>query len=253
MRSYLEATTYLCDAFEDLIVNGDFKYGESTFISDTLMMTRIIKIVKLPTSDTVKSGRKMSSFSLEPIVAKALTELAETDESFFDCCAEVCELNLIANAPLSAEMRIFAARVVSGDLTRPTKKSRPFKKNWTETSLMLLGALDVAERFNLTLTRNDEGSNRSSACDAVAEALTVCGRKTKYSEIKYLAVHPDKKKFREQVDVSRKLAARIRSTGDAERELGSEGDRFLQEAVLTDVVDIAVAYFTDDQISSFET
>ena len=47
-------------------------------------------------------------------------------------------------------------------------------------------------------TRNDEPRSKHSACDAMAEALTVCGRKTNYTELKNLMVATNKKRFRDE-------------------------------------------------------
>ena len=56
-------------------------------------------------------------------------------------------------------------------------------------------ALKVRDRFGLDLTRN-EASPSLSASDAVAEALTVCGRLTKFEEVAALCTHADHRQFR---------------------------------------------------------
>jgi len=58
--------------------------------------------------------------------------------------------------------------------------------------------LETRDGFGLTLTRNDEAKHKMSVCDALAEALTVCGRKTTYAEIKKLYVHRDFARFRKE-------------------------------------------------------
>jgi hypothetical protein len=254
MKSYPNATSYLCDFFEDRIENGDFNYNESTFLDTILRMSELIKVTKPDLSQTDKIyGKNIHSYEVHPLVAQVLVELAEIDESFYDCCAEICSLNILGRSSLAPPMLAFASRVLSGDITRPAKRSRPFKKNWIETSAMYIAALEVSWRFDLFLTRNDEGSNKFSACDAVAEALTICGRKTKYSEIKYLMVHPDKAKFRDQVNMMRKFNKRIEKTKVQDAQIGSDQNIFLLNSILNDVVDIAAAYFTDEQIRNLDS
>lgn len=254
MKNYPNATGELCDFFEDMIVDGNFRFEESSFLATILLSANLIKTAPIESKHvSTASGKMLRGYVIHPIAMRILVALAETDNSCFDCCAEICSFNIIANVDLPLELRGFASRVLYGDLTRPSKSSRPIKKNWLELSTVYLATLMARDTFDLFLTRNDEGHNKYSACDAVAEALTICGRETKYSEIKYLAVHPDKKKLREQVQVMLKLNKRLEKISASDIALNTDETILAQQETLGAVLDIMNAYFTDAQINALDT
>ena len=67
-----------------------------------------------------------------------------------------------------------------------------------ETSFLYSLGTTARDQFDLNLTRNDVSDHRQSACDALSEALGICGCKKSYSEIKRLFVHSDYERFREE-------------------------------------------------------
>jgi hypothetical protein len=248
LKNYPTATGELCDLFEDLIVDGDFKFDESSFLPQILRLAKLITVVpKEERHHVTSSGKKLRGYALHPSAMKILLAFVETDGDCFDCCSEICSFNVLAGVHLPLEMRVFASQVLIGEISRPKKSSRPIKKNWQNLAIMHMGTLMAKNSFGLYLTRNDEGPNRYSACDAVAEALTICGRETKYSEVKYLAVHPDKKKLREQVEVTQRLMSRFAESPLTDLELNTDEGTLLQKTTLLDVLDIMGAYVTDEK------
>jgi hypothetical protein len=99
-------------------------------------------------------------------------------------------------------------------------------------------ALDVLDNYDLTLTRNDEGGEKNSACDAVAEGLSVCGRKTRYAEIKNIMVHPDYARLRMEFEVSRKIFNRSQKILEGGLALDRSQKDVILEATVDDVLDI---------------
>ena len=127
----------MCDFFESSIVDGDFTYNDSTFLSTVLGVTKLVRLEgSLPSKKKKKSSRVVSKnphYVIQPLLAHLLFDMAMTNEHFFDFCADLCATNLLANAPLPYHLRVFASGVVGGEYTRPKKNSRPVKKNWFES------------------------------------------------------------------------------------------------------------------------
>jgi hypothetical protein len=96
----------------------------------------------------------------------------------------------------------------------------------------------LVQDYDLLLTRNDASSNRTGACDAVAEALTVCGRKTSFTEIKNLMVHPDNQRFREEFEATRKIVSRLDKANTPKNALAPGYGEFWIDASRKDVLDI---------------
>jgi hypothetical protein len=241
----MEATRAVCDIVEDIIEDGDFDYPPSTFADSIFDYSKLIQQKNMKTLNRIHRDHESSVhpyYEINPSVAVGLAELARLDGEFFDYLSDVCALNISAGAPLPKPLREFAYSVLKGQLSRPTKGSRPRKKNWLERSLIWSLTLQVVEDYGLVLTRNDEGSHRHSACDAVSEALTVCGRKTTYSEVKNLMVHPDYARLRAEFEVSRSIMARWHRASPPENALSEEYWDFWTNAARADVLDILKAF-----------
>lgn len=243
MKDFRAATNYVCDAVEDLIDSkGNFTMGPSTFAESILQYSDLIETKYIPTESRNGELVDFPYHVLQPNVSDYLVALAYLDEGFFDYCLSICSRNIWANVPLELPLRHFASDVLTGTISRPTKRSRPRKRNWAEKSYFWRLTLNVVDEFGLTPTRNDEGSTRRSACDAVAEGLTVCGRKTSYSEIKNLMVHPDYAKLRSEFEAMQRIANRWRDVSKPEKSTAPNYRDFWSYAARADVMDILATF-----------
>jgi hypothetical protein len=253
VKSYLEATYFLCDLFEDQIDEGALKGSESTYISSILSFTKLVTLdyvdEEVETSRKIPKNKRLPFYRVQPFLADILAHLSATDEHVYDYCIELCRTNALAGVPLPYLLRIFSSQVLSQDVCRPSRRSRPVKKIWMEQLLFYHAALEVTRVYGLFLTRNDEGSNKHSACDALAEALTICGRPTTYSEIKYLAVHPDRTAFRSQAEAFFKISKRWSGSNSDGAVLIPDGSEKWERAAIDDVLDIWGDDFITELIS----
>jgi hypothetical protein len=190
MKAYREATLWTCDQVDEKIVDGKLDFPECTFADAVVEFSAGI--------DFVQPDEASSFYTVSEELAAQFWLLAETNHEVFDLCSKICSKNLLADASLPQCLRIFAAQVLCVELRRPTPPHRERERNWLEQIFLWATVNQIAERFGLNPTRNDATRTARSACDAMTEAPTVCGRKTKYSEIKNLMVHSDKKRLREE-------------------------------------------------------
>ncbi len=257
MMDYRNATNYVCDRVEELIVDGKIDYPESTVGDSILGFSKNIQQNhrQLNAFETAEQHDKSFTlyFEVQPHIANLLVNLALSEESFFDYCLEICSTNLRSDMPLPEGLRIFASAVLSGHAKRPKRRSRPRKKNWLELGLLWSLTLELVADYGLKLTRNDEGSNKHSACDAVAEALTVCGRETSYTEIKNLMVHPDKEQLRKEFVASRKMMVRWASFDPPKNALNPSSKIGWDKTVYEDVLDISSIYSSTDKKNDIDT
>lgn len=245
MRKYKEATLYLCDYLEDIIgADGEIDYPESTFADSVLGFSSHIQMRNKRVNNRSLGEEPQEAvpyFEVKIPISYALVALAKKDEDFFDYCSEICALNILHEMPLPEPLRLFAYEVLAGKQARPKRQARPRKKNWATKSLLWSLTLEVIEEFDLLLTRNDS-SERYSACDAVAEALTVCGRKTNYSEIKNLMVHPDNTRLRLEFEASKNIMSRWWKVEPPQNALDPDYFDFWVKAAEADVLDILRAF-----------
>ncbi len=191
MTTYQDATRWACDQVEEKIVDGRLNFPECTFAEALIEVASGLELVQ---PDDGKSHYIVT----EPLAGNLWLLSMENDE-FFDFCARMCATNLLADAPLPECLRIFSSQVLSGDLKRPTPPNRPRTRNWLEQMFLWSTIKGIEQKFDLYITRNDVPASSYSACDVMAEALMVCGRKTTYSEMKNLMVHKNSKRFREEI------------------------------------------------------
>ena len=200
MTSYQDATRWACDQVEDKIVDGRLDFPECTFAETLIEVAAGLELVQPEDAD--------SYYIVTEQLAGHLWRLSMENDEFFDFCAKMCATNLLADAPLPKCLRIFSSQVLSGDLKRPTPPNRPRNRNWLEQMFLWSTLRGIAQKFNLDLTRNDIPAYSYSACDVMAEALMVCGRKTTYSEMKNLMVHKNSKRFREEIMAFSRIGSR---------------------------------------------
>ncbi|SFL39646.1 hypothetical protein [Shimia haliotis] len=242
MNNYRKATNYACDMVETNIdAEGELDFPSSTFADSVFHYSEHIVLKKKHLFNRMHPSYEQSEVSyweIQPFVGFYLWALAELDCEFFDYLVEVCATNIAAKVILLEPLNDFAANALKGELVRPRKARRPRKKDWLAKSFLWSLTLELVEDFDLELSRNDESPNQFSACDAVAEALTVCGRTTKYTEIKNLMVHPDRARRRKEFEVSRAIYSRWRNIDAPRNALAPEFSEFWQEAAKRDVLDI---------------
>jgi hypothetical protein len=190
MKAYRDATNWACDQVEGRIVEGKLDFPESTFADAVVEFSAGIEFFQ------PEDARPFYIVTEE--MAAQLWLLSDNNYQFFDLCRKICAKNLLADAELPKFLRIFAEQFLDGKIRRPTPNNRERNKDWLAQFFLWSAIGEIARRFALKPTRNDETRSKRSACDAMAEALTVCGRETKYSEMKHLMVHPDKERFRDE-------------------------------------------------------
>ena len=201
MKSYLDATRWACDQVEERIVDGELEFPECTFADAVVEYSAGIEWVQPEDEDAP------SFYVVTDQMAAQLWRLAAQSYEFFDLCKKICAYNLYANAELPKCLRIFVFEVFEDRLKRPTPRHRVRDRNFLEQIFLWSTTKDITRRFGLPLTRNDVSPSHS-ACDAMAEALSICGRKTNYTEIKHLMVHPDKKRLRDEFLASIRIGSR---------------------------------------------
>ncbi|NND21704.1 MAG: hypothetical protein HKO14_06415 [Silicimonas sp.] len=189
IRRYPDATRWLCDQVEDVIVDGRLDFPESTYEE-----MRIGQQIGVEWSGA--DGK--AHYSVSDDAARRLAVWSSKSAGYFDAVARICATNIGQGAPLPFALRAFVSSVLVGETCRPRVGHRQPKKNWMERAFLFGLGRSACEKFGLTLTSNDEAGHAHSACDALAEALTICGRTTKYGEIKRLFVHRDFARFREE-------------------------------------------------------
>lgn len=199
ISNYRKATSWVCDIIENLIVDGKLDFDDATFASTLTSWTFGIH---LHTND------ESCWYTVDQHLGSNFVDLSNTDYNFFDLCVEVCSTNIKFGHPIPRPLRGFCSDVLTGKLTRPTPAYRERKRNFLEQLMIWTLVHDVSSKFDLLKTRND-ASAKISACDAVAEAFSVCGRPTRYTEIRDLINHPDKARLRKEFRASAQIYARF--------------------------------------------
>lgn len=122
--------------------------------------------------------------------AVELVALAETNAHAFDAASYLAgmQFGLGHLTPASAcplSLRMFGARRLCGEITRPAQLGRPRAQDVPLRLKQYLLCRFTAERAPLPLTRNRDPSGPASfsACDAVAEAFTRAGRNTTQAQL----------------------------------------------------------------------
>jgi hypothetical protein len=244
----MDATRYLCDAFEDKISNGILNFPESTFASYIVNISGGFKLEKnlwIPETPNQIHPSGGNAYVIEEFTAIYLTSLAFQVDEFYDVCAQLCAHNISFWAPLPPTMRTFAEDVLLGNISRPSKRSRPRKKNWLERYYLWSTTLEVGRLFNLKLTKDPDLSDRDSASHAVAEALTVCGRPTTYDEIKRLMVHPDNSRLRKEFNAAERICLRWQTRDVPQFESQNEYVMFWKKTASQDAKDILATFPVD--------
>jgi len=246
MNPYRQATNYACDVVEkDVNSDGTLDFPESTFADSIFCFSEHIELKRKHALNRLHPNyedSEVSYWAVQPFIGYYLYSLAKLDGVFFDYLAELCAQNILAQVTLHEPLNQFAQQILVGKITRPSKANRPRKKNWMEMCFLWSLTLELVDDYGLKLTRNDEGSNRSSACDAVAEALTVCGHKKTYFQMKNLMVHPDQAQRRKEFEVSRRIHNRWQNVDAPQNALAPEFSKFWFSAAEADVLDILATF-----------
>jgi len=246
MNQYRKATNHACDMIEPNVdTNGNFIFPESTFADSIFEYTEHVRALRSKSPIALNGetrNHELYNYDIKQDVGYYLAALALTEIEFFDYCTMVCAANIFARATLPRPLEEFASHVLSGRIKRPKKRSRPRKKDFLQKSFLWSVTLDLIETFHLKMTRNDDGSAKVSACDAVAEAATVCGRKTTYTEIKNLMVHPDNARLRREFEASKRIYARWSDAKPPQNFLNPETHIFWANAAKQDVLDILATF-----------
>jgi len=191
LEQYRDATKWLCDNVEPVIQDQRLDFPETSF-ADMFYSFSI--------GFEVQDCDDGLQYKINDNIAIDLVDGAKANPDIFDLCCSICALNLRSNEHLPTALNNFAANVLTRNIERPKIQNRPRKKNFLEKSFLLNLAAHALVRFQLSKTRNDV-SERYSLADAIAEALTVCGCKTTYSEIKNLLVHKSYAQLRKEYEL----------------------------------------------------
>ena len=143
--------------------------------------------------EAVKDGVEIS-----PSGAYALGKYAETDYEVFDLAVQICSLYILRGDKLPYALRTFSAKVLDGELKRPSPKHREPKPEFSRHLRNYQMLVTATHIHGLRLSRNDV-SDATSACDAVSEVLTANGEPTSYTELKDLCFAKQKAKVRERI------------------------------------------------------
>ena len=130
--------------------------------------------------------------------AERIVKWAAETSGYFEAVAQICATNLELGTSLPQPLRTFASQVLRGQFRQPKIRHRPRNRDWMEKAFLYSWGFSAHLNFDLTLTRNDVTESRRNACDALSEALGVCGCPRSYSQIKRLFVHKDYARFREE-------------------------------------------------------
>lgn len=241
-RSYLDATVFAADLVEPHISDGKLDFPDGTFADSVLHYSGHLKLKKkhglnLLHPDCLQS--ETSFFEISLPMAYLLAGLAGRFGDFYDFCSEVCAHNVYASADLPEPLRLFAYAKLCGHKSRPPASGAPRKRDWLQKNFLWSVTRQIELKFKLKLTRNDVTKEKMSASDVVAEALSTCGRRTKYSEIKNLMVHPDYSQFRAEFEVAERIFFRWKTLNPPQNALSPEYHEFWHKQALRDVIDIS--------------
>ncbi len=248
LKTYREASNYACDCVEKNIKDGKLNFPESTFADSVFLYSKLIEAAYAkPLNKLHPDYEKVECpyYQFKPGIEFFLVLLANRDNEFFDALTDICATNVFAQVPLKPPLNNFAAQVLTGLTKRPPKAARPRKKDWMEKNYLWSLTLELVVDYGLSLTRNDATYDSKSACDAIAEALTICGRKTNYSEIKNLMVHPDFARRRREFEASRSIFFRMYAEDAPQNALDPKYWDYWERAAEEAVVDIMDTFPTD--------
>lgn len=192
--NYAEATRWICDEIEDHIVDGAINLPETNGCFLRMLALEGFR---------QRNWRDHLYYEITEEAAQEISRVADSDPNCFDACADICMSNIELGVRLPRPLIDFVSSVLFGDRKRPVRKGRPRHADFVKARDLYYFVRRASREFGLSVSRNDATAVHESACDAVAEAFTVCGCPTTYDEVKRIAVHRDFKRFRdEQREVS---------------------------------------------------
>lgn len=114
-----------------------------------------------------------------------LAEMAISNLACRDLLREIVSTKLICGKPLRDAERTFAGQELGGHLPTLAKKAgKKAGKNFWRTAAAVLLARTLVEKFDLSLTRNDEVKVHQSACDVVVLAFRAAGIGATFHSVK---------------------------------------------------------------------
>ena len=243
MKRYLEATHWAADQIEEVVTEGRLDFPEYTFADAVVCWSTGIGIAQNTTSGP------LPSYYVSDSMAAALDQIARHEYQFFDVSIAICTTNILAGVPVPGALKIFIADVLMGKLKRPTPAHRQRDRNWLAHSYIYNLTHSVVDKFGLTLTRNEDGKHKDSACDVISGALEVCGVPTKYSYIRDLMTSPDKKQLRAEFDAAARIWWRTElvKAEPPRNALNPDTHRLEQQLVEMTVRDILVTFSRSGQ------
>lgn len=119
----------------------------------------------------VEEGMRLDCVSLsEERLGNALMKALENpDTNDFDTAVGTAAAMLRAGARLPDWLAVFAADVLQGKRTRPTKRGPDPYANWTRDYAVARAVLEVSARFGLPQYTKNELSNKITAAQIVSE------------------------------------------------------------------------------------
>lgn len=209
-RAALEASIYACDNIEPIVVDGKLDFDGSTFAKILTSFASGVTTIDIPEPE---NGKLSYYYFVTPKLAENLYMISMDDPEFFDVCAQMCAVNILAGFTVPKGMEPLAACVLTGKFKRPTLANRPRSANFTEQLYLFNLITDIAKKFDLLETRADEGNNKDSACDIVSRAMKVCGISNKsYNTLKNLMIHPDHLRLRREIETINRIYERNEAT-----------------------------------------
>lgn len=216
-KSLNEAAVFATDLVEEHVVDGKLNFPETTFADLVLLWSSGVKLkdMRQPYWNGASHYYEVSSG-----MAFCLAKLASSELHFYQACARICAANVFAGVPIPQGLEAHAAGILDGRICAPKPMGPPRQRNFLEKQFLLRTIELTAERFDIDQTQDDGSERGESSCDIVAKALTVCGRKTRYTELKNLATHPNHKRLRKEIKASFQILERAKSSHTPPAKIG---------------------------------
>jgi hypothetical protein len=140
--------------------------------------------------NTRNGGGELVGFHVDEDKLPWLVQQARADPSAFDALGSLSRLYVRCGRPIPLALRPHVLDALSGKAARPNLKR---SKHWRRDALLATLIHDVAARYALYPTRNDETSAHNSAADVVAGAFRDFGFKEVSYEIAKKAYYRNRK------------------------------------------------------------
>ncbi|MCE8526935.1 hypothetical protein KBY23_16785 [Ruegeria pomeroyi] len=197
LKSFLEIIDEFTEFFKQSEADGSQPVSAqflNTF--DTVMAKQLFEI----SERTIHSEfGPLPAYTMPVDQSFLLCDYAKERPDLFDYCIHICVCNITSEIPVPEGLKLFLQLVLNGSLKRPTPAHRERSKDFLEQLTIYHLVVKAVAVYGLSMTRNDV-SDDTSACDAVAIALTRTGKNTTYTQVKDLCVHPKKQRLRWEIE-----------------------------------------------------